>query len=152
MTGARELLVEATELVLCTLADCSLTPAVEESSATAPVVGVVHIRGVWEGTVAVYLSTPLARHLAGIMFDCEPEAATPEQVIDTVGEMANMIGGSLKSLLAGRGQLSLPTVIPTSNDVPRFRSRQMGQFTFSCRGSLGRVVLTSQHVPPQRSS
>ena len=45
------------------------------------------------------------------MFDMEVEEVTQEELQDAVGELANMIGGSLKGLVPGPLRLPLPTVV-----------------------------------------
>lgn len=72
--------------------------------------GTVQITGDWNGAVMVECSDQLARHATATMFGMEIDEVTEEDVHDTVGEIANMTGGNLKSLLPGSCQLSLPTV------------------------------------------
>ncbi len=72
--------------------------------------GTVQITGDWNGAVMVECSDRLARHATATMFGMEIDEVTEEDVHDTVGEIANMTGGNLKSLLPGSCQLSLPTV------------------------------------------
>lgn len=79
-------------------------------SAALGVSGCVHITGGWEGTVTVATTEALARSLTEEMFAMEPGEASDEELLDANGEMANMIGGNIKSLLPGPSQLSLPTV------------------------------------------
>lgn len=72
--------------------------------------GTVQITGDWNGAVMVECSDRLARLATATMFGMEVDEVTDEDVHDTVGEVANMTGGNLKSLLPGSCQLSLPTV------------------------------------------
>jgi chemotaxis protein CheX len=74
------------------------------------VTGCVHITGDWEGAVTVQLSESLARQASALMFALEPDEVEEDEVSDTVGELANMTGGNVKSLLGGSCQLSLPSV------------------------------------------
>lgn len=71
----------------------------------------IHIHGSWEGSVIVHCSRALAAHIAAVMFDMAPEELTADEVGDAIGEIVNMLGGSVKSLVDGPGSLSLPTVI-----------------------------------------
>lgn len=71
----------------------------------------IHIHGSWEGSVVVHFSHALSSHIASVMFDMDPAELTPDEVGDAVGEIVNMLGGSVKSLVDGPGSLSLPTVI-----------------------------------------
>jgi chemotaxis protein CheX len=73
--------------------------------------GFVHIEGEWRGTVTVEVTADLASEAAAAMFGLEPDELGGEEVDDSLGELANMIGGGVKSLLPGSHRLSLPTVV-----------------------------------------
>jgi chemotaxis protein CheX len=67
--------------------------------------GCVYIVGGWEGLTTIQCSERLARKAASIMFGCdEPQA---EEIRDALGELVNMTGGNIKSLLPGPCELSL---------------------------------------------
>lgn len=74
------------------------------------VTGCVQITGDWAGAVTVQCSDRLARRATSLMFAMEEEEVSEEEVSDTIGELANMTGGNVKSLLDGSCQLSLPSV------------------------------------------
>lgn len=74
------------------------------------VTGCVQITGDWAGAVTVQCSEALARRATSLMFAMEEDEVSEEEVSDTIGELANMTGGNVKSLLAGSCQLSLPSV------------------------------------------
>jgi CheY-specific phosphatase CheX len=44
------------------------------------------------------------------MFDMPVEAISPDELRDAVGEVANILGGNVKTLIAGKCRLSLPSV------------------------------------------
>ena len=44
------------------------------------------------------------------MFGSAPDVVTDAEVVDALGELTNMIGGNVKSLLPAPSQLSLPMV------------------------------------------
>jgi chemotaxis protein CheX len=44
------------------------------------------------------------------MFDMPAEAISPDELRDAVGEVANILGGNVKTLIAGKCRLSLPSV------------------------------------------
>lgn len=75
--------------------------------------GCVHIMGAWEGTVNIQCPTALARQAAAIMYQIKEDDAVMEQLQDALGEITNMTGGNLKSLLAEPCYLSLPAVALT---------------------------------------
>ncbi len=96
---------------------------IELGEAEAPeyVTGCVDISGGWHGSVAVELSTGLARQVAATLFAMEPGEVTEAEVRDAVGEMANMIGGNVKALMPGSCRLSLPAVASGRADQTRGR-------------------------------
>jgi chemotaxis protein CheX len=71
----------------------------------------VQITGAWEGAVALYCTLSLGRKVAAAAFDKTLEAVADEDMQDILGELANIAGGNIKSMLPGPCQLSLPSVI-----------------------------------------
>jgi chemotaxis protein CheX len=80
----------------------------------------VSIRGEWEGTVACACTDRLARLITGVFFGVEPGAADASEIIDAVGEIANMIGGNVKALMLAPSQRSQPTVTTGIDDEGTF--------------------------------
>jgi len=74
------------------------------------VVGAVRVTDAWFGAVVLELTPGLARQVAGTMFATNPDMVTDAEVVDALGELTNMIGGNVKSLLPAPSQLSLPMV------------------------------------------
>ncbi|RNL62665.1 chemotaxis protein CheX [Nocardioides marmoriginsengisoli] len=72
----------------------------------------VSITGEWRGLVSVELPGPMAaevtRRMLGLVDGLDP--TSDEDVADAVGELVNMIGGNVKSLMPGPSTLSLPVV------------------------------------------
>ncbi len=90
-------------------------PADDGSGGEAPdgrprLVGRVEITGQWEGAVTIDCDAELAARIAAAMFGMEDGGAEPDEIRDALGELANMAGGNIKSLLPAPSQLSLPTV------------------------------------------
>ena len=103
--------------------------------------GSVQITGDWEGAVTVQLSQELASRAAASMFGMAPAEITDDEAADTVGELANMAGGNVKSLLPGRCQLSLPSVTAGRDYHISVRgSEVLKRAVLSCDGQL--VVVT----------
>lgn len=86
----------------------------------------VQIMGAWTGTVSLRMTTELATVIAGSMFEMEADELGQEEIDDAVGEMANMIGGNVKSLLPGPSQLSMPTV-SGGEEPPHFPGTVLGE-------------------------
>jgi len=72
--------------------------------------GSVAISGSWNGTFDVWFSKAAARQATAKMFAAEIDQLTDADIWDAVGELVNIIGGNLKSLLPSPAVLSLPTV------------------------------------------
>lgn len=70
----------------------------------------VLITGAFEGGVTLQLPSSSGSVLAALMFGIDAEAVSSEETADAVGELANMIGGNLKALVAQPARLSLPSV------------------------------------------
>lgn len=76
----------------------------------SPITGCVQIAGEWTGAVLVQTTGALATHAASRMLAMEESEVQKEDHQDTMAEIANMIGGNIKSLVPGPSVLSLPTV------------------------------------------
>jgi chemotaxis protein CheX len=72
--------------------------------------GRVDIDGSWTGSVELSCSLALARRVASAMFCVEEEALDPIDVRDAVGEIVNVVGGNIKSILPPPTSLSIPVV------------------------------------------
>jgi chemotaxis protein CheX len=72
--------------------------------------GWVQLLGEFEGAVTVQTTDAFMRQAAASMFGCDATSITREEMLDALGELANMVGGTVKSLLPGPTMLSLPTV------------------------------------------
>lgn len=72
--------------------------------------GLVVISGAWDGAVTVEVSDGLARAAAATMFDVAEDELDGEMVRDALGELANMTGGNIKTLVEGVCALSIPSV------------------------------------------
>ncbi|MDX6202501.1 MAG: chemotaxis protein CheX [Frankiales bacterium] len=102
--------------------------ALDESLSGRPsIVGAVRVTDAWFGAVVLEVTPGLARTVAATMFSSTPDVVTDAEVVDALGELTNMIGGNIKSLLPAPSQLSLPMVadsvwptsVPGSVDVCR---------------------------------
>lgn len=93
-----------------------------EHGAEPMITGCVQITGTWSGAVTVRCPTNLARKFAGAMFATAPDELEPDEVLDALGELTNMTGGSVKGLVPGDCQLGIPAVAEGLNyslSVPR---------------------------------
>lgn len=71
----------------------------------------VCVSGGWTGHLYVITTPAGARHIAATMFELAPEEVTTEQIADAIGEIANMVGGTVKAMVGADSSLSLPQVV-----------------------------------------
>jgi chemotaxis protein CheX len=71
----------------------------------------VEIHGEWDGAVTLEMSPAAARNAARTMLTLDE--VDHEDVLDALGELVNMIGGNIKSLLPSGSTLGLPMVSVT---------------------------------------
>ncbi len=118
-----------------------LSPANPEDDEPTTVAAIVHISGTWTGSVVVSCSDDLASRTAASMLEAEPSGLTGEDISDAMGEVANMIGGGVKSMMPEPSVLSLPVVAfgGGQNFVPGTIEVQSGRWT--CDGRPLRVTV-----------
>lgn len=71
----------------------------------------VHLAGDWPGVLALECGHKQACAFAARFLSMEKPAMVDDVVRDVLGELANMIGGNLKCVLAGGLKLSMPSVV-----------------------------------------
>ncbi len=102
----------------------------------------VHIAGAWNGSVVLSCSGQLARRAAAAMFQTEADQLDDAEVGDAFGELANMIGGNVKSLLPEPSQLSLPAVsYGQSHCVTVPGAALVAQVAMDCEGERLNVTI-----------
>lgn len=132
----------ATDSVMATMMGITAVPGapIVDSPGPGPIGGVsamVGIVGPWVGTGAVSCDEPLACLLAGRMLMSEYTEIN-EEVLDAIGEIANMIIGNVKTNLeASYGPLALG--VPTVTYGRDFATRSMVKQSwlmvpFDCEG------------------
>ncbi len=114
------------------------------AAAGQQVTGRIWISGAWEGAVVVCSSAYLARRATAILLQVEPDAATADDIRDAFGELTNIIGGNIKSLLPGPSQLSLPDVCedPSAQAAPVPAAGI--EVVFDCEGQPLRVMVLAE--------
>lgn len=84
-------------------------PYLADPAGTLDVSGSVSVSGGWFGDVVVSCSSVLARNAAAELFAMSSGDVTDPDIRDVVGELANVIGGNVKSVMPGPSVLSLPS-------------------------------------------
>jgi chemotaxis protein CheX len=86
--------------------------------AGAGMAGYVKISGGWDGHVVVETSRDGAVAIASTLFDAPADDLGADDLNDAVGELANIVGGSVKSCVDGHSTLSLPWVVASEETAP----------------------------------
>lgn len=71
----------------------------------------ISLTGAWKGAVMVECSLHDALLFGSRMLGIDPSQEFNEDMRDALGELANMVGGNLKSILPPGVELSLPSVV-----------------------------------------
>ncbi len=77
--------------------------------------GTIQITGENPVSIVLSVSDGVVRDAAATMLQLPHENVSDEDERDVVAELANMIGGNLKSMIQGASHLSLPTVVEGRN-------------------------------------
>jgi chemotaxis protein CheX len=95
----------------------------------------VHISGAWNGTILYVCTEQFARRAAAVLLSIPESRVTLSEVHDATAELANIIGGGIKSILPGPSSLSLPTVTHGSHyNVHVPRTSQLARIDCTCLG------------------
>ncbi len=71
----------------------------------------VQIMGAWRGAVRLDCSCRFAGRTAAAFLGLSEQEVLREQMLDALGEVTNMVAGSIKPLLPGPCHISLPSVV-----------------------------------------
>ena len=93
--------------------DQSWIPCGERLTAT------IHLAGDWNGVLALGCGHKQACAFAARFLSMERPEMVDDVVRDVLGELANMIGGNLKCVLAGGLRLSMPSVVDGTDQILR---------------------------------
>jgi CheY-specific phosphatase CheX len=72
--------------------------------------GHVKIIGAWTGALVIEAPAGLLRLAASRMLDCAPSQVTQGDILDTVGELTNIVAGNIKIDFPGACRLTFPQV------------------------------------------
>jgi chemotaxis protein CheX len=98
-------------------------------------VGCVTVTGAWQGSVLLACPAQLARMAAAAMFDLPAEQLDDREVADALGELTNMVGGNIKSLIPGPSRLSMPAVtVGAAPTVKPPRAALVATVSLACEG------------------
>jgi chemotaxis protein CheX len=107
-------LTEIVEQVWASFLDGELVPVLEpelDKGYDGHLVAWVSISGDWSGHLMLVCSENAARTIATDMFQLGADEVSTAEVADALGEIANMVGGSVKGMVGAEAVLSLPQVV-----------------------------------------
>ncbi len=123
-------------------------PDRESRDRTRTLDAIVNISGDWQGTVVLQCPRSLGARAAQIMFDLGHAPASLEEVQDALGELINITGGTIKGLMPGSCQLSLPSVIEGADYSIRVPgTRAVTRLVFEWLGEHFIVTLLAVELP-----
>ena len=97
----------------------------------------VQITGDWEAVVLLECSQWQACQFAGRILSMAPPEEVNDDVRDVLGELANMIGGNMKSEMPTGVRLSMPTVVAGSHSGLHFCGSKVRQsLSFQCADGI----------------
>ncbi|MFI5840499.1 chemotaxis protein CheX [Catenuloplanes sp. NPDC051500] len=82
----------------------------------------VSITGTWHGHVVVACNGSAAKNCSAAFLAMEVDEVSNDDMMDVLGELANIIGGNVKSMLPPGCFVSLPTVV--TGDAPHYPSAE----------------------------
>jgi hypothetical protein len=114
----------------------------------------VDITGPWTGSVVLTCAPTTAQALTeSVLMTRPPAVVDDEDVADALGELANVLGGNIKSVLPGQSKLRLPQLgsapsVGLLDDVCRVAGQWRGQFlTITVQGAVPAPHAERNEVP-----
>lgn len=102
----------------------------------------VHLTGSWSGVLMVEVSPAQACFLAGRFLSMDTPEAIDNDVRDVLGELANIIGGNVKSAFVPDATLSIPEVVDGNDFSVRMCGAALAeQLAFECEAGVFWVSL-----------
>lgn len=110
-------IIDSTNEIFSSMVMMEVTVSGEVGDGVAPltnsITGVIGLAGTHKGVLAIHFPHTVAMAITGSFLGMDVSEVN-EDVEDAVGELANMLGGSVKAILSDNGRdidLSLPSVI-----------------------------------------
>ncbi len=111
--GSEEL-ASVVDEIFGSMAGVRMTPSATllvPDQGTSYITSAVQIVGDWQGAVRLDMDLELARRVCANLMAVDANDLSPQDIRDAAGELANMTGGSVKTLCAPNCGLSLPWVV-----------------------------------------
>ncbi|SHI98613.1 chemotaxis protein CheX [Malonomonas rubra DSM 5091] len=115
--GLEQTIIDATKDIFVNMIMMGATPGTpyqgKGEALIDSVTGMINLAGSHSGLLAIHLPTQAALEVSGSFLDLEIEELD-DDVLDSIGELANMLAGNIKAELDPTGssiQLSIPTTM-----------------------------------------
>jgi chemotaxis protein CheX len=147
-----EMVAAIVESVFITMMDLEVTPSrIPWSPSHDQLTSAVHLSGDWNGALILECNRWEACRFAGRFLSMEPPDAVNDDVRDVLGELANMIGGNMKSAVTTGLSLSMPSVTDGSDYGLRVCGSQIqDRLGFEC--AEGPFWVTLLAVAPRKAT
>ena len=150
----KEELCNLTQTVWSSMANIDLKPSKEPlDKSSGYVVAAVQIVGAWQGALRLDMELKLAQATTANLLMVEQAEVSRDDLKDAAGELANMTGGSFKTLLEAEFSnpcnLSLPSVA-VGSDYELFipRATLVSEELFTSEFGRLAVTIIESEVPP----
>jgi chemotaxis protein CheX len=111
-----EMVAQTVEAVFLAMMNLEVSPGETPwAPSSDQLTSAVHLSGVWNGALLFECDRQQACQFAGRFLSMDPPQAVTDDVRDVLGELANMIGGNIKSAVAAGLCLSMPSVTDGSD-------------------------------------
>jgi chemotaxis protein CheX len=129
-----EMVAQTVEAVFLAMMDLEVSPGETPwIPSRDQLTSAVHLSGVWNGALLFECNRQQACQFAGRFLSMDPPQAVTDEVRDVLGELANMIGGNIKSAVAAGLTLSMPAVTDGSDYALRVCGSEIrDRLTFEC--------------------
>lgn len=108
MLPSDDILTDVTRTVFETMLGLDVTGPTDTFSFSGGWELAIDISGQWNGAIILVVPDDLARAAASALLGCDQATLEPADLHDALAEVANMIGGNVKSIIPGPNELSLP--------------------------------------------
>jgi len=115
------------------------------------ITGSVQVTGKWNGAITLYLPSTLANHITETMFSLESGEASLETKKDAIGELINMVGGNIKSMLPQPSALSTPIIAMEGQSQQFPFTKKVTQCKFTCNNSSFALSLYEQDATEKKT-
>ena len=128
-------IIETAQEIFSTMFMIDIEPAGQTTDKSSDlldnITGMIGLAGTYKCVLAIHFPLKVARSMTASFLGME-ESEVEEDIDDAIGEIANMLGGNIKSLLSENGRdidLSLPSIVRGS------------RYTFHSKGSVERMII-----------